>query len=62
MRCIVFTLTFNSSPIKEEGILFGWFVLLSARPLTIWIADLVRNDMKSCPDVPHPVNTALKPV
>ena len=32
------------SPIKGEGDLVGWFVLMSARPLPLWIADQVRND------------------
>ena len=32
MRCIVFTLTFDSSPIKGEGV-YGCVVLLSPRPV-----------------------------
>ena len=43
MRCIVFTLTFDSSPIKGEGIL-SVFCLLAAPTLLLWIADQVRND------------------
>ena len=33
MRGIVFTLAFDSSPIKGEGDSGGWSVLLSARPV-----------------------------
>ena len=41
---VLFTLTFDSSPIKGEG---DWWVLycLPARPPPLWIADQVRNDM-----------------
>ena len=43
MRCIVFTLTFDSSPIKGEGIRL---VLSCCHPTVppLWIADQVRND------------------
>ena len=55
MRCIVFTLAFDSSPIKGDGDSVGWIVLLSAQPLPLWIADQVRNDV--CDVFPgHPVD------
>ena len=44
MRCIVFTLTFDSSPIKGEGDC-GWCWLVVCPALHLWIADQVRNDV-----------------
>ena len=43
MRCIVFTLTFDSSPIKGEGDSVGCIVCSFLAP-HLWIADQVRND------------------
>ena len=43
MGLSLFTLTFDSSPIKGEGE-DGEFGLLSSLPLPLWIADQVRND------------------
>ena len=45
MRCIVFTLTFDSSPIKGEGDWMVGVVLFTRATLPpLWIADQVRND------------------
>ena len=43
MRCIVFTLAFDSSPIKGEGEA-GWRCLVVSPAPPLWIADQVRND------------------
>ena len=46
MRCIVFTLTFDSSPIKGEGDIGGWcWLVVALHTLPLWIADQVRNDV-----------------
>ena len=44
---LVFTLTFDSSPIKGEGDSVGWCCIVVAPHHTppLWIADQVRNDM-----------------
>ena len=65
MRCIVFTLTFDSSPIKGEGDMVGLSCV--APPPPLWIADQVRNDGPGWCGFVHsrarrPVDTALKPV
>ena len=44
--CLIFTLTFDSSPIKEEGSMsVGLACCLPAPALPLWIADQVRNDV-----------------
>ena len=67
--CLVFTLTFDSSPIKGEG-LFGCIGLVHPHTaLPLWIADQVRNDGASWPvgaqrgvSHPCPVDTGSSPV
>ena len=43
-RCVDFTLTFDSSPIKGEGYMVGVVLLTGVTLLPLWIADQVRND------------------
>ena len=44
MCCIVFTLTFDSSPIKGEGDMVGIVLFTRVTLPPLWIADQVRND------------------
>ena len=59
MSGIVFTLTFDSSPIKGEGVLF---VLFYARPLTSGLRIKSAMTVAHLCEFPRPVDTALKPV